>query len=82
MLFGGSLQLALHQCYYCRFEKFWTEELKNHGREGASVARAIMKMIQTRIIVAVVLTFLFSALAILAPVSDFLPIYCEILTTS
>lgn len=44
------------------------EELQKKGKEKASVASAIMKMIRKRIIIAVILTFLFSAFAILGPV--------------
>lgn len=39
------------------------------GKEKASVATAIMRMIRARLIMAIFLTFAFSAFAILGPVS-------------
>jgi len=52
-----------------RFEKFWLAELEKHGKEKASVARACMAMIKKRLILAIVLTFIFAGFAILGPVS-------------
>ena len=51
-----------------RFERHWNEELARHGKEKASVARAIIRMIRARLIFAIFLTFAFSAFAILGPV--------------
>ncbi|XP_067948420.1 ATP-binding cassette sub-family C member 5-like [Watersipora subatra] len=50
------------------FERFWNEELKKHGKEKASVGRAIVRMILTRLIVAMLLTLLFSGFAIIGPI--------------
>ena len=54
----------------------WNEEIAKHGKEKASVTRAIIRMIWRRLLAAALIMLLFSSTAVLGPVGSFSVLVC------